>query len=178
MVTGWTSVGIPVHLGIRELGDDHLGCVHHDLVSSPHSIMQGLSARVAQVGEVAGPAAAVELEQIERSFDRLDRLPTRRRRAPRPRPSIPSGSRAGRTRRGAPPAPPPTMSNGHSRCNRPARRSIVFHSPGVTQVDRAPAQHMTKNNRPSPPRRAVRLPPSRSSIRPTPTAARGASGSQ
>ena len=43
MVTGGTSVGIPVHLGIGQVGDDDIGTVHNDLVSSADGVVQALS---------------------------------------------------------------------------------------------------------------------------------------
>ena len=79
MVTGGASVGIPVRLGIGQIGDDGIGSVHNDLVSSPDGVVQALSRQVGvaatQVGEIPGALAAIVFDQFERAVDSSSRSP-------------------------------------------------------------------------------------------------------
>ena len=62
-----------MHPGIDQIGDDDLGTVHNDLVSSPHGVVQALSGQIglaaAQVSEIPGPLVAIEFDQFERAVD-------------------------------------------------------------------------------------------------------------
>src|ERR1700679_3331977 len=67
MVTGGASVGIPVSLGVGQVGNNGVRSVHNDLVSSPHGVVQALSRQVGvaatQVGEVPRSIAAIVFDQ-------------------------------------------------------------------------------------------------------------------
>src|SRR5262245_36665606 len=77
IVTGRTSVGMRGHPGgwdRFQVGDQDLGPVDNDLVSSADRVVQGQSARVvgaiAEVGEMAGPSAPIIFYEVDRAADR------------------------------------------------------------------------------------------------------------